>query len=108
MARSNRLHAGSSKREGHLILRGPDLRLMSCKTGFFRNAPDDRERPFMHSVLYHLTTISVLAVIVVLVLGLWTLLRGKSPNLSQKLMRWRIGLQFFAILVIIGYAVVSR
>ena len=27
------------------------------------------------------------------------MLRGKSPNLSQKLMRWRVGLQFLAILL---------
>ena len=28
------------------------------------------------------------------------MLRGGSPNLSQKLMRWRVGLQFVAIIVI--------
>ena len=40
------------------------------------------------------------AVAVVLVFGLWNMLRGGNPNLSQKLMRWRVGLQFVAILVI--------
>ena len=57
----------------------------------------------MQTALFHMTTIAVLAVLIVLVLGLWGLMRNKSANLSQKLMRWRVGLQFFAILVIIGY-----
>lgn len=40
------------------------------------------------------------AVAIVLVLGLVNMLRGGSPSLSQKLMRWRVGLQFVAIIVI--------
>jgi hypothetical protein len=35
----------------------------------------------------------------VLLLGLVNLMRGGSPNLSQKLMRWRVLLQFIAIIV---------
>ena len=31
--------------------------------------------------------------------GLWNMMRGTSPNLSQKLMRWRVGLQFLAIVI---------
>ncbi len=62
----------------------------------------------METVLYHLTTLAVVAVLIVLALGLWTVLKGKSPNLSQKLMRWRIALQFFAIALIVGYAIVVR
>jgi len=54
----------------------------------------------METVLYYLATAAVLAVLVVLCLGLWTMLRGKSPNLSQTFMRWRVGVQFFAILLI--------
>lgn len=46
------------------------------------------------------TTIAVVAVGVVLVLGLWNMLRGSSPDLSQRLMRWRVGLQFVAIVLI--------
>jgi hypothetical protein len=42
------------------------------------------------------------AVAIVLLLGLVNMMRGGSPNRSQKLMRWRVGLQFFAILVIMG------
>ena len=40
------------------------------------------------------------AVGVVLVLGLANMLRGGSPSLSQKLMRWRVGLQGLAIALI--------
>jgi hypothetical protein len=46
--------------------------------------------------------VAVFAVALVLFLGLVNMLRGGSPNLSQKLMRWRVGLQFLAILIIIG------
>lgn len=48
-----------------------------------------------------LVGIAILAVTVVLFLGLANMLRGGSPNLSQKLMRWRVGLQFVAILLIV-------
>ena len=54
----------------------------------------------MEFVLYHLVTVAVGAVAIVLLLGLWNLTRGKSPNLSQKLMLWRVGLQFLAIIII--------
>lgn len=58
----------------------------------------------MQTLLYHATTIAALAVFAALVLGLWTMMKGKSPNLSQRLMRWRVGLQFGAILIIIAYS----
>jgi hypothetical protein len=62
----------------------------------------------MQSVLYYLTTVAVAAVFIVLLMGLWSLSRGKSPNLSQKLMRWRVGLQFVAIVLIMLFVYVSR
>ena len=34
--------------------------------------------------------------------GLVNMMRGGSPNLSQKLMRWRVGLQFVAVIVILA------
>jgi hypothetical protein len=40
------------------------------------------------------------AVALVLLLGLVNMLRGGSPALSQTLMRWRVGLQLGAIVVI--------
>ena len=42
------------------------------------------------------------AVFIVLVAGLINMLRGGSANTSQLLMRWRVGLQFVAILIILG------
>ncbi|MFN3656752.1 MAG: twin transmembrane helix small protein [Pseudolabrys sp.] len=50
----------------------------------------------------YLVPIAVIAVAVVLVLGLGNMLRGGSPNLSQKLMRMRVLLQFVAIIVIMA------
>lgn len=46
--------------------------------------------------------IAVGAVGVVLLLGLWNMLRGSNPGRSQRLMRWRIGLQFVAIVIIMA------
>ena len=62
----------------------------------------------MQAVLYYLTIAAVAAVFVVLLMGLWSLSRGKSPNLSQKLMRWRVGLQFVAIVLIMLFVYVSQ
>jgi hypothetical protein len=45
---------------------------------------------------------AIIAVAVVLVLGLLNMMRGGSPNRSQKLMRLRILLQFVAIIVIMA------
>jgi len=67
-----------------------------------------REAFQMQTLLYHATTVATLAVLAVLLAGLWNMTRGKSPNLSQKLMRWRVGLQFCAILIIIAYALVAH
>jgi hypothetical protein len=46
-----------------------------------------------------LVPIAVAAVAVVLLLGLINMMRGGSPNRSQNLMRWRVLLQFVAIVV---------
>jgi hypothetical protein len=50
----------------------------------------------------YLVPIAVGAVFVVLVLGLVNMMRGGSANASQKFMRWRVILQFAAIIVIMG------
>ncbi len=44
--------------------------------------------------------IAIAAVAVVLLLGLWNMLRGGSPNTSQRLMRLRVLLQLIAIVII--------
>jgi Hypoxia induced protein conserved region len=48
----------------------------------------------------YIVPVAIGAVAVVLVLGLFNMLRGGSPNLSQTLMRWRVALQFVAIVII--------
>jgi hypothetical protein len=62
----------------------------------------------MQTLLYYGSTISVIAVFLVLLLGLKSMLQGTSPNLSQKLMRWRVGLQFCAIVIIVAYALLTH
>ena len=44
--------------------------------------------------------VAIGAVAIVLVLGLVNMMRGGSPNTSQKLMRLRVLLQFVAIVVV--------
>ncbi len=41
------------------------------------------------------------AVFVVLLLGLFNMMKGGSANRSQYLMRWRVGLQFAAIILVV-------
>ena len=48
---------------------------------------------------HYLVPAAVIAVAIVLVLGLVNMMRGGSPNRSQKLMRLRVLLQFVAIIV---------
>ena len=56
----------------------------------------------MESILStYILPLAIAAVAVVLMLGLYNMLRGGSPNLSQKLMRWRVILQFIAIIIIL-------
>ena len=51
---------------------------------------------FLSSILL---PIAVAAVALVLFLGLINMMRGGSPNLSQRLMRLRVVLQFVAIVI---------
>jgi hypothetical protein len=44
----------------------------------------------------------------VLLAGLVNMLRGRNPNLSQKLMRWRVGLQFLAIVIALLLVYLAR
>jgi hypothetical protein len=46
--------------------------------------------------------VAIIAVAIVLVFGLVNMMRGGSPNASQKLMRLRVLLQFVAIIVIMA------
>ena len=54
----------------------------------------------MSGFFYNLVPFAIGAVAIVLVLGLVNMMRGGSPNTSQKLMRLRVLFQFVAIIVI--------
>jgi hypothetical protein len=52
-------------------------------------------------LLDYLVPLAVGVVFIVLLLGLWNMLRGGSANTSQRLMRLRVLAQFVAIIVIL-------
>jgi len=54
----------------------------------------------MQDLVGYAVPLALAAVAIVLLLGLWNMLRGGSPNLSQTLMRWRVILQFIAICIV--------
>jgi len=54
------------------------------------------------AVFDYLIPIALGAVLVVLLMGLWNMMRGGSSSRSQTLMRWRVGLQFVAVLIIMA------
>ena len=45
--------------------------------------------------------IALAAVFIVLMMGLFNMMRGGDSNRSQRLMRWRVGLQFVAIVIVL-------
>jgi ATP:cob(I)alamin adenosyltransferase len=55
-----------------------------------------------HVLSYYAVPVAIGAVAIVLLLGLINMMRGGSPNTSQRLMRWRVLLQFIAIVVIMA------
>ena len=54
----------------------------------------------MENFVDYLVPVALIAVLLVLGFGLFNMMRGGSPNLSQKLMRWRVMLQFLALVVV--------
>jgi hypothetical protein len=54
----------------------------------------------METLFQALVPIAVAAVAVILLLGLWNMMRGGSSSTSQNLMRARVIAQFAAIVVI--------
>lgn len=59
-------------------------------------------------VFQYLSYIVTGAVAVVLLMGLANMFRGGSANTSQKLMRWRVGLQAVAIVVLMAAVYFTR
>ena len=62
----------------------------------------------MATVFNILAVLVMVAVVIVLIRGLINMMRGGSPNTSQKLMRMRVLLQFVAIIVIMATIWIMR
>ena len=56
----------------------------------------------MHTLTAYVIPFALATVATVLLLGLWNMMRGGSPNLSQTLMRWRVVLQFIALCLVMA------
>ena len=56
----------------------------------------------METFFRALVPIAIAIVAIVLLLGLWNMMRGGSPNTSQKLMRFRVVAQFAAIVIMMA------
>ena len=55
----------------------------------------------MQGAMVFLVPAAIGAVTIVLGLGLFNMLRGGSPNTSQRLMRWRVILQAVAVVIML-------
>ena len=56
----------------------------------------------MSGALNAIVPFAIGSVAVVLLLGLINMMRGGSPNTSQTLMRWRVLLQFGALIIVMA------
>tara|TARA_R110002124_G_scaffold48822_3_gene143774 strand:+ start:1211 stop:1399 length:189 start_codon:yes stop_codon:yes gene_type:complete len=56
----------------------------------------------MDTLIPYLGPIIMGAVLIVLLLGLLNMARGGSASRSQTLMRWRVGLQFIAVVLLMA------
>jgi len=59
-------------------------------------------KPMSEFMSHYLVPAAIIAVAIVLLLGLVNMMRGGSPNRSQKLMRLRVLFQFIAIIIIMA------
>ena len=62
----------------------------------------------MDSILPFALPIALIAVTVVLLLGLFNMMRAGSQKKSQSLMRWRVILQFVAIVIAMGLLLATQ
>lgn len=56
----------------------------------------------MNATAQALVVVAIGVVAVILLLGLWNMMRGGDPTRSQKLMRARVVAQFIAIVIMMG------
>ncbi|RLQ88605.1 twin transmembrane helix small protein [Notoacmeibacter ruber] len=62
----------------------------------------------MATVFQIAALIAMLAVAIVLLRGLWNMMRAGDSNTSQKLMQMRVFIQFIAIVLIVGALYFAR
>lgn len=53
-------------------------------------------------MLYVISIVGMLVVAIVLALGIWNMAKGGTASRSQKLMRLRIAVQFFAVIAVMA------
>ncbi|MTI01052.1 twin transmembrane helix small protein [Roseibium sp. RKSG952] len=56
----------------------------------------------MSQIFNALVPIGLAAVAIVLLLGIWNMMRGGPSSRSQMLMRWRVGLQFLVVVLVMA------
>ncbi len=56
----------------------------------------------MEKFIDYLGPVVMAAVAIVLLFGLLNMMRGGSASRSQSLMRWRVGLQFIAVVLLMA------
>jgi hypothetical protein len=66
------------------------------------NGRNAEEIPMSDFMSHYAVPAAIIAVAIVLVLGLINMMRGGSPDRSQRLMRLRVLMQFGAIIVIMA------
>ena len=62
----------------------------------------------MSTVISILILLAIFSVAGILLLGLLNMTRSGPVNLSQKLMRWRVGVQFIAVCLIMASFYISK
>ena len=62
----------------------------------------------MQSLGQFVLPVALVVVVLILLLGLWNMMRGGSPNTSQTLMRARVIAQFAAIVVAMAVLWISQ
>jgi NADH:ubiquinone oxidoreductase subunit H len=71
--------------------------------------PKNVKREKIMAVVNYMIPLGLAAVTAVLLAGLLNMLRSGSASTSQKLMRWRVGLQFATVvLVMLGFYLSGR
>lgn len=60
----------------------------------------DKKEDTAVMIYNYLIPAGLVAVSLVLLAGLANMLKNGSPNTSQRLMRWRVGLQLFTIIIV--------